>query len=58
MEQEDDLVMQISGTGHWFLEGWIGDHSVGDSDVEFFLSNTDPGRCSAGNTGADRENTT
>ena len=21
--------MQISGTGHWFLEGWIGDHSVG-----------------------------
>ena len=28
MEQEDDLVMQISGTGHWFLEGWIGDHSV------------------------------
>ena len=28
MKQEDDLVMQISGTGHWFLEGWIGDHSV------------------------------
>ena len=27
-EQEDDLVMQIYGTGHWFLEGWIGDHSV------------------------------
>ena len=27
-EREDDLVMQISGTGHWFLEGWIGDHSV------------------------------
>ena len=24
----DDSVMQISGTGHWFLEGWIGDHSV------------------------------
>ena len=23
-----DPVMQISGTGHWFLEGWIGDHSV------------------------------
>ena len=21
MEQEDDLVVQISGTGHWFLEG-------------------------------------
>ena len=20
--------MHISGTGHWFLEGWIGDHSV------------------------------
>ena len=28
MEQEDDLVMQILGTGHWFLEGWIGDHSA------------------------------
>ena len=24
----DDSVMQISGTGHWFLEGWIVDHSV------------------------------
>ena len=24
----EDAVMQISGTGHWFLEGWIGDHSV------------------------------
>ena len=24
----EDPVMQISGTGHWFLEGWIGDHSV------------------------------
>ena len=24
----DDPVMQISGAGHWFLEGWIGDHSV------------------------------
>ena len=24
----EDHVMQISGTGHWFLEGWIGDHSV------------------------------
>ena len=21
--------MQISGEGHWFLEGWIGDHAVG-----------------------------
>ena len=20
--------MQISGTGHWFLEAWIGDHSI------------------------------
>ena len=20
--------MQISGAGHWFLEGWIGNHSV------------------------------
>ena len=28
MERVDDSVMQISGTGHWFLEGWIGDHSV------------------------------
>ena len=24
----DDYVLQISGAGHWFLEGWIGDHSV------------------------------
>ena len=24
----EDHVMQISGTGHWFLEGWIGDHSI------------------------------
>ena len=24
----EDPVMQISGTGHWFLEGWLGDHSV------------------------------
>ena len=24
----ENPVMQISGTGHWFLEGWIGDHSV------------------------------
>ena len=21
-------VLQISGAGHWFLEGWIGNHSV------------------------------
>ena len=26
--QNEDPVMHISGTGHWFLEGWIGDHSV------------------------------
>ena len=24
----DNSVLQISGAGHWFLEGWIGDHSV------------------------------
>ena len=24
----DDSVLQISGPGHWFLEGWIGNHSV------------------------------
>ena len=24
----DDSVLQISGAGHWFLDGWIGDHSV------------------------------
>ena len=24
----DDGVLQISGAGHWFLEGWIGNHSV------------------------------
>ena len=24
----DDDVLQISGAGHWFLEGWIGDHFV------------------------------
>ena len=24
----EDPIMQISGAGHWFLEGWIGDHSV------------------------------
>ena len=26
--RDKDPVMQISGTGHCFLEGWIGDHSV------------------------------
>ena len=24
----DETVLQISGAGHWLLEGWIGDHSV------------------------------
>ena len=24
----DEDVMQISGAGHWFFEGWIGDHAV------------------------------
>ena len=24
----DDTILQISGTGHWFLKGWIGDHSM------------------------------
>ena len=24
----DDAILQISSAGHWFLEGWIGDHSV------------------------------
>ena len=24
----DDSILQISGAGHWFIEGWIGDHSV------------------------------
>ena len=27
-EWDEDMVMQIAGTVHWFLEGWIGDHSV------------------------------
>ena len=27
-QQTDEEVMQISGAGHWFLEGWIGDHAV------------------------------
>ena len=43
----EDPVMHISGAGHWFLEGWIGDHAVdflvdsggvfGDGDVRHFL---------------------
>ena len=24
----DEAVLQISGVGHWFLDGWIGDHAV------------------------------
>ena len=28
VEHEDDSVMQISGNGHWFLEGWIGEYSL------------------------------
>ena len=24
----EEAVLQISGAGHWFLEGWIGDHAV------------------------------
>ena len=27
-QQTEENIMQISGTGHWFLEGWIGDHAV------------------------------
>ena len=27
-QPEEEAVMQISGAGHWFLEGWIGDHPV------------------------------
>ena len=27
-QPEKEAVMQISGAGHWFLEGWIGDHVV------------------------------
>ena len=27
-QHEEEAVMQISGAGHWFLEGWIGDHAV------------------------------
>ena len=26
--QSEEEIMQISGKGHWFLEGWIGDHAV------------------------------
>ena len=27
-QQTEENIMQISGTGQWFLEGWIGDHAV------------------------------
>ena len=27
-QQSEEDIMQISGKGHWFLEGWIGDHAV------------------------------
>ena len=27
-QQPEEDIMQISGKGHWFLEGWIGDHAV------------------------------
>ena len=46
----DDAVLPISGAGHWFLEGWIGDHLVprrfgivGDGYVR--LSISDFGLC-------------
>ena len=27
-QQTEENIMHISGTGHWFLESWIGDHAV------------------------------
>ena len=27
-EPTEEAILQISGAGHWFLEGWIGDHAV------------------------------
>ena len=27
-QPEEEAVMHISGAGHWFLEGWIGDYAV------------------------------
>ena len=27
-QQPEEDIMPISGKGHWFLEGWIGDHAV------------------------------
>ena len=55
----EDPVMHISGTGHWFLEGWIGDHSVeflvdsGSSVTamsDIFLQKLSAGRRSSGRT--------
>ena len=50
----DDSVLQISGAGHWFLEGWIGDHSVEflvDSHVRLSISDTGPRRSTVGALG-------
>ena len=55
----EDPVMHISGAGHWFLEGWIGDHSVeflvdsGSSVTaisDVLYGNLLPGRCAGGCT--------
>ena len=27
-QPDEEAVMQLSGAGHWFFEGWIGDHAV------------------------------
>ena len=35
--QSEEDIMPISGKGHWFLEGWIGDHAV-DFLVEYFAA--------------------
>ena len=45
MEQEDDLVMQISGAGHWFLED--GSESMSQDAVEHEIDtgHTSPIRC-------------
>ena len=46
--------MQISGAGHWFLEGWIDDHAVdflvdcGDSCVAFLLQISGGSRSAGG----------
>ena len=28
VQPTEEAILQISGVGHWFLEGWIGDHAV------------------------------